>query len=170
MARYLTRAPLRQSFPFAVSSKCSILNLSRTQYWLAIFSTILVEEHLIFRRGKWSNYNPDDYGSPEHLPLGVAAFFALACGIMGAVFGMATEWYVGIIGRKSTFRCFSSIPSADSCCCPVGDPVFGGDCGFELSCAFTAITYPIFRWIERKYESPTRMRTRDAGKDLTVEH
>ncbi|EJC99821.1 uncharacterized protein FOMMEDRAFT_22878 [Fomitiporia mediterranea MF3/22] len=109
-------------------------------YWLAIFSAILIEEHLIFRKGRWANYNPDDYDKPEHLPLGCAAAFASACGVMGAVLGMATEWYVGVLGRK------------------IGDPAFGGDIGFELSCAFSATTYPVARAIERRYESQLRMR------------
>lgn len=73
-------------------------------YWLAIFSTILVEEHLIFRKGLWRNYNPEDYASPKNLPLGVAAAIATGCGVMGAVLGMAAEWYVGVIGSKSEFH------------------------------------------------------------------
>jgi hypothetical protein len=51
---------------------------------------------------------------------------------------MATPWYVGVLGRK------------------IGDPTFGGDIGFELSGGFTMITYPIFRYIERRMESPER--------------
>lgn len=51
---------------------------------------------------------------------------------------MATLWYVGVLGRK------------------IGDPIFGGDIGFELSGAFTAVTYPIFRYIERRLENPKR--------------
>jgi len=109
-------------------------------YWLAIYTAILLEEHFIFRKGKWINYNLDDYLSAERLPLGLAALAALGFGIMGAVFGMAALWYVGIIGRK------------------IGDPVFGGDVGFELSFTFTAIVYPIFRAIEWKFESPMRHR------------
>ena len=69
-------------------------------YWLAIFSTILVEEHLIFRRGDWMNYAPDEYNQWRKLPLGVASFLALACGVAGAVLGMAQTWYVGVIGSK----------------------------------------------------------------------
>ncbi|KAH8110364.1 permease for cytosine/purines, uracil, thiamine, allantoin-domain-containing protein [Phellopilus nigrolimitatus] len=114
-------------------------------YWLAIFSAILIEEHLFFRGGRWSNYNPDDYNKPQHLPLGAAAAFASACGIMGAVLGMATQWYVGVLGAK------------------IGDPAFGGDIGFELSCAFSAIVYPIARYIERRFESPARMRIAAEG-------
>jgi len=107
-------------------------------YWLVIYSIILLEEHFIFRRGKWSNYNVDEYADARKLPLGLAAFFALSIGIAGAVLGMATPWYVGVLGRK------------------IGDPVFGGDIGFELSGGFTMITYPIFRYIERRLESPKR--------------
>lgn len=40
----------------------------------------------------------------------------------------------------------------------VGDPIFGGDIGFELSFAFSAITYPIARIIERRFEGSTRSR------------
>lgn len=72
-------------------------------YWLCIFSVILLEEHFIFRKGSWLNYNPDDYDKAEHLPLGIAAALAAGCGVMGAVFGMATEWYIGILGRKSEY-------------------------------------------------------------------
>ncbi|KIK56243.1 hypothetical protein GYMLUDRAFT_47261 [Collybiopsis luxurians FD-317 M1] len=102
-------------------------------YWLAIFSAILIEEHLIFRHGKWSNYIPDDFNNWRKLPLGVASFLALGCGVAGAVLGMAQVWYVGIIGRL------------------IGDPEFGGDIGFELAFAFTAVTYPPLRYVEKKW-------------------
>ena len=45
----------------------------------------------------------------------------------------------------------------------VGLPEFGGDIGLELSCAFSAIVYPIARYIERRYESPERLRTSAAA-------
>jgi hypothetical protein len=51
---------------------------------------------------------------------------------------MAALWYVGIIGRK------------------LGVPNIGGDLGFELAGGFTAVSYPIFRAIERRFESPSR--------------
>ncbi|KIK56240.1 hypothetical protein GYMLUDRAFT_47260 [Collybiopsis luxurians FD-317 M1] len=101
-------------------------------YWVAIFSAVLIEEHLIFRHGKWSNYVPDDFNNWRKLPLGVASFLALGCGVAGTVLGMAQVWYIGIIGRM------------------IGDPEFGGDIGFELAFAFTAITYPPLRYVEKK--------------------
>ena len=74
------------------------------QYWLAIYACILLIEHFVFRRGSWLAYNPEDYNSPSHLPLGIAAGVSAAVGVVGAVLGMAAQWYVGVIGRKSESR------------------------------------------------------------------
>lgn len=49
-------------------------------YWLAIYVTIVIEEHLIFRRGKWANYEPDKITDRNFLPVGIAAFVALCAG------------------------------------------------------------------------------------------
>ena len=38
--------------------------------------------------------------------------------------------------------------------------MFGGDIGFLLAAGFTAVVYPIARYVERKYEGPARMRKR----------
>lgn len=79
-------------------------------YWLAIYATIVIEEHLIFRKGIWSNYNPDDYDTPSYLPLGLAAAVAAGFGVMGAVFGMATTWCALIVvlfcGLLTDLSCF----------------------------------------------------------------
>ena len=61
------------------------------QYWLAIYCTILIEEHFIFRKGRWSNYNVADWKRSECLPLGVAAAVSMCIGIMGAVLGTIIE-------------------------------------------------------------------------------
>ncbi|KAF8523798.1 permease for cytosine/purines, uracil, thiamine, allantoin-domain-containing protein [Hysterangium stoloniferum] len=111
-------------------------------YWMAIYCTILLEEHFIFRKGRWENYNVADYTNHKHLPLGLAAALTMGIGIMGAVMGMATLWYVGVLGQK------------------IGDPLVGGDIGFELSMGFSAIVYPILRSIEIRFEGPQRMGTR----------
>lgn len=49
-------------------------------YWLAIYATIVIEEHFIFRRGKWVNYDPDRIADWRSLPVGIAAFVALCAG------------------------------------------------------------------------------------------
>ncbi|POY72303.1 hypothetical protein BMF94_4605 [Rhodotorula taiwanensis] len=95
-------------------------------YWLVIYSTILVEEHYIFRRGSFKNYNLERYNDNTNLPAGWAAAFATCCGAAGTVLG-----YTGVLGKK------------------VGGP-FGGDIGFEMACAFSAVTYPVARYFERR--------------------
>lgn len=49
-------------------------------YWLAIYTAILLEEHLIFRKGKWSSYEPDRVADAGALPVGIAAFISLVFG------------------------------------------------------------------------------------------
>ncbi|KAI9826973.1 MAG: hypothetical protein M1819_007067 [Sarea resinae] len=100
-------------------------------YWLAIYQGISLSEHFIFRRG-FGGYNPEDYDKPNKLPYGFAAITAFAFGVFGAVMGMAQVWFVGPIGKK------------------IGDPSIGGDVGFELAFAFSAITYIVLRYFELK--------------------
>ncbi|GAA5894492.1 hypothetical protein JCM6882_004834 [Rhodosporidiobolus microsporus] len=98
-------------------------------YWLAIYSCILLEEHYIFRGGNFANYNLERYNDYKNLPVGIAAALGCGFGIMGAVLGMAQKW-VSL--------------------CKIGVPQFGGDIGFELAFSFTAVTYPIFRYVEKR--------------------
>ena len=46
--------------------------------------------------------------------------------------GMAQVWFIGPIGKK------------------IGDPSYGGDCGFELAFAFAAISFFILRTFEKR--------------------
>ncbi|KAK4704490.1 hypothetical protein P7C70_g1724, partial [Phenoliferia sp. Uapishka_3] len=103
-------------------------------YWLAIYVVILCEEHYIFRGGNFSTgYNLDAYNSADLLPKGYAALGAVCFGAAGAVLGMSQVWYIGKIGIL------------------VGGPPYGGDIGFELSGSFAALTYPVLRYLEKKY-------------------
>jgi NCS1 nucleoside transporter family len=101
-------------------------------YWLAFYSAIIVSEHFIYRKNKLSNYNPDDYEDKNRLPIGIAAMFAICCGIAGAVVGMSQVWYVGVLAKK------------------IGNPIFGGDIGFELAFGFAFTGYNLIRWYELK--------------------
>ncbi|KAF8313780.1 hypothetical protein DL93DRAFT_2155978 [Clavulina sp. PMI_390] len=110
-------------------------------YWLCIFfvlticcvsQAIVAIEHVFFRGNSFANYDLDAISNSALLPPGYAALLALCCGIAGAVLGMAQTWYVGVIGKK------------------IGDPIYGGDIGFELSFAFTCIVYPIARYFEKQ--------------------
>lgn len=66
------------------------------------------------------------------LPPGLAAVLAFCFGIFGAVMGMSQVWFIGPIGKR------------------IGDPQYGGDVGFELAFAFSAISFMVFRSLEKK--------------------
>lgn len=101
-------------------------------YWLAIFVTVVIEEHVIFRRANFANYDAaETWNNRDRLPWGLGALGAFAFGVVGAVVGMSQVWYTGPLGAM------------------VGGP-FGGDIGFELASAFTAVAYPLFRSLEIK--------------------
>jgi len=101
-------------------------------YWLAIYSSIMLLEHHIFRKGSFENWDFNDIDTPRRLPLGAAAFAALCIGWAGAILGMASVWFVGPLAKQ------------------IGNPAFGGDIGFELAAAFTIVSYIPLRWIEKK--------------------
>jgi NCS1 nucleoside transporter family len=99
-------------------------------YWLTPFFVVIFEEHLIFRRGV---YNLEDWANKNALPVGIAALFSFAVGVVLAVMGMSQEWYVGPLALKA------------------GPAPFGADIGFELGFGFTAILYPPLRFLEHRY-------------------
>ncbi|KAF2791828.1 hypothetical protein K505DRAFT_248050 [Melanomma pulvis-pyrius CBS 109.77] len=105
--------------------------LSIIGYWTIIHLVIIIEEHVIFRRGRWSNYNWDAWGSQELLPFGYAAIGAFGAGFVGAALGMKVSWYTGpvagLIGKK------------------------GGNVGHELTAGFCALVFPGLRWAERRW-------------------
>ncbi|KAK0908492.1 Purine-cytosine permease fcy21 [Friedmanniomyces endolithicus] len=98
-------------------------------YWLAIYSSIGLTEHFVFKRG-FSGYRPEDYDNPSKLPPGIAAIFAFCCGVIGMVAGMSQVWWVGWIALHA------------------GEAPFGGDVGWELGAAFSMVAYLIARPIE----------------------
>jgi len=101
-------------------------------YWLAIYEGISVSEHIFFRRG-FGGYKPENYLTKELLPPGFAAILAFCFGIMGAVLGMSQQWFTGPIGVLC------------------GEAPFGGDIGFELAFAFSALSYCILRYFEKAH-------------------
>ncbi len=95
-------------------------------YWLGPWGIILIEEHFIFRRGK---YNVDDWDTPEKLPIGWAAMVSLALGLLGVYLGAAQVLFVGPIAR-------------------LFNPPYGMDIGFELGLIFAGIAYFFLRRVE----------------------
>jgi NCS1 nucleoside transporter family len=100
-------------------------------YWLAIYEGISVSEHIFFKRG-FSGYHPESYTDKDRLPPGIAAIVAFCFGIMGAVLGMAQPWFTGPIGRLAGTE-------------------FGGDVGFELAFGFSAVSFCVLRYFEKRY-------------------
>ncbi|KAK4554130.1 Purine-cytosine permease fcy21 [Recurvomyces mirabilis] len=101
-------------------------------YWLAIYSSIGLTEHFVFKRG-FKGYRPEFYDVPGMLPVGIAAIFAFCCGVIGMVAGMSQVWWVGWIALKA------------------GEAPYGGDVGWELGAAFSMVAYLIARPIEKKF-------------------
>ena len=46
--------------------------------------------------------------------------------------GMSQVWFIGPVGKK------------------IGNPMFGGDVGFELAFAFAAVSFGVFRTLEKR--------------------
>jgi len=95
-------------------------------YWLGPWGIILMEEHFIFRRGK---YNVEDWNTPDKLPIGWAAMVSMALGLVGVYLGAAQVLFVGPIAN-------------------LFNPPYGMDIGFELGLIFAGIAYFILRRIE----------------------
>ena len=65
-------------------------------YWLAIYCTVVLEEHFIFRKGDYSRYNAAEaWNKKALLPVGYAAVAAGCFGAAGAAVGMAQLWWTG---------------------------------------------------------------------------
>ncbi len=95
-------------------------------YWLGPWTIILIEEHFLFRRGR---YNVDDWDNRARLPVGWAALVAMGCGLIGIYLGAAQALFVGPIAR-------------------LFNPPYGMDIGFELGLIFAGIVYPFLRRME----------------------
>lgn len=76
-------------------------------------------------------YNFDAWNDKAVLTNGIAATFGFCCGVAGAVVGMNQVYYIGPISRH------------------IGE--YAADLGTFLAIAFTAIGYPLARWLELRY-------------------
>ena len=100
-------------------------------YWVTIFITIVLEEHLIFRRGKSGlGFDWTAWADKSRLPIGIAASIAFLVGWAGAIISMDQVYYVGPLARM------------------VG--AYGADMGIWIGCGLAMIFYPPLRWLELK--------------------
>ncbi|KAI2627370.1 putative nucleoside transporter [Hypomontagnella submonticulosa] len=104
--------------------------LSLLGYYSTAIFVCLITEHYVFRRGAFDNYNLEVWDKPAMLPIGYAAGPAFILGVVGAILGMATTWYTGVLAML------------------IGDR--GGDIGNELCFLFSLIVYVPARFIEMR--------------------
>ncbi|KAL8763248.1 MAG: hypothetical protein Q9184_000888 [Pyrenodesmia sp. 2 TL-2023] len=97
-------------------------------YWVMIFVSIVLEEHLIFRRGV--SFDWTAWEDKKRLPVGLAALVAFLVGWVGAIVGMAQTWYIGPVAHN------------------VGG--IGADIGTWLGIAFSLVLFPPLRYVELK--------------------
>ncbi|KAH8812950.1 putative nucleoside transporter [Xylogone sp. PMI_703] len=105
--------------------------LSLLGYWCTSYAIILFQEHFIFRKGKFENYDLEGWNDPDRLPLGIGASVAFGLGIVAWCMGMSETWFVGPLAKI------------------IGDS--GGDVANEFTFVVTAVTYFPARYLELKY-------------------
>ncbi|KAJ5160420.1 uncharacterized protein N7482_007424 [Penicillium canariense] len=105
--------------------------LSILGYWCTSYAVILFEEHYIFRKGNFDNYDLEGWNDPARLPLGIGAAVAFSLGVIAWVVGMDETWYVGPLAKL------------------IGD--YGGDVANEFTFVVTAVTYIPARYLELKH-------------------
>jgi purine-cytosine permease-like protein len=105
--------------------------LSLLGYWCTSYAVILFEEHFIFRRGNFDNYDLEGWNDPDRLPLGIGAAVAFALGVVAWCMGMDETWFIGPLAKL------------------IGD--YGGDVANEFTFVVTALSYLPARYLELKY-------------------
>lgn len=104
--------------------------LSLLGYWCTSYMIILLEEHVIFRKGSFDNYDLEGWNDPSSLPHGIGAAIAFCLGVVAWCMGMDETWFVGPLAKL------------------IGD---GGDIANEFTLVVTAISYLPARYLELKY-------------------
>jgi len=104
--------------------------LSIIGYWTIIHLVVIAEEHILFRGRRWSRYDFEAWDKAALLPFGWGAIAAFCFGFLGAALGMKVTWYTtpiaALIGK-------------------------GANIGHELTFGFSALAFPFFRWLEKRY-------------------
>ena len=95
-------------------------------YWAAAFIGIILEEHYVFRKANWDNYDISAWNVQAKLTTGIPALLALALGFGIAVPCISQVWYVGPVAQTT------------------------GDIGFEVAFVMAILVYPPLRWLELK--------------------
>ncbi|KAF7719346.1 Uncharacterized protein PECH_006370 [Penicillium ucsense] len=105
--------------------------LSLLGYWCTSYAVILLEEHYVFRKGNFDNYDLEGWNDPARLPLGLGAAVAFGLGVVAWVVGMDETWFIGPLAKL------------------IGDG--GGDVANEFTFVVTALSYLPARYLELKH-------------------
>jgi purine-cytosine permease-like protein len=112
------------------SSLVSFIDLMSS--WTLIFIVIVFEEHFIFRRCSYRNYDFDIWNNRKALPISLAAIASGLIGFVGIALGISRSWYQGPISKAISGN----------------SEEYGLDLGSHCGFIFTAITFPLFRFTE----------------------
>ncbi|KAK3645199.1 Vitamin B6 transporter [Elasticomyces elasticus] len=93
-------------------------------YWVMPMICIVIEDHLLFRRGVEPDWKAWD--DKSRMPIGIAALIAFLLDWRGAILGMYEVWYVG----------------------PLANALGGADVGMWFGCLFVLVSFPPLRWLE----------------------
>jgi len=96
-------------------------------YWSSAFSAVVIVEQIIFRHNDFGEYDLVVWNSPKSLPPGIAAIGACVLAFGLVIPSMDQVWFVGPFAER-----------------------IGGDIGFEVAFAATALLYLPLRFIERR--------------------
>ncbi|KAF8802510.1 NCS cytosine-purine permease [Phlegmacium glaucopus] len=96
-------------------------------YWSTVYLTILMTEHLHFRKNDASLYDVTAWNVPQRLPTGIAAVAAGVLSFAMLIPFMSQIWFTGPIARTT------------------------GDIGFEVAFVVSTLLYFLFRWIEIRW-------------------
>lgn len=105
--------------------------LSLLGYWCTSYAIILFEEHFIFRKGNFDNYDLEGWNDPARLPLGIGAAVSFSLGVVAWCMGMDETWFIGPLAKL------------------IGEN--GGDIANEFTFVVTALSYAPARYLELKY-------------------
>ena len=93
-------------------------------YWSASFVGVVVVEHVLFKKRRHQQYDPEIWDDGKRLPVGVAALSAMVFSWGIVVPCMAQVWWTGPIAKTT------------------------GDIGFEMAFVLSTLLYVPFRWLE----------------------
>lgn len=93
-------------------------------YWTALYVGVVLADHVVIRRGRFSSYDVSIWDQPRRLPTGISALAAAGLSLGLVIPFMEQAWYTGPLAK------------------------YVGDLGFEVGLPLSFLLYLLFRTIE----------------------